>query len=148
MTWVSIFIHKGPCTLMNQRRLEVSPALLRFYHCLRSLPWVHADGLCWHERLRLIRTHRYGGFSITPSVAVLLFASLWGVQWNSAVAAEAAVWRPGRRAEAGGVQGRANHRLIGNTFLHRLNCPFYDSGGEVAGIQEKPGVQRQGTILK
>lgn len=29
----------------------------------------------------------------------------------------------------GGVQGRANHPLMGNTlFLHRLNCPFYSSG--------------------
>lgn len=48
----------------------------------------------------------------------------------------------------GGLQGRANRRLMGNTFLHKLNCPFYDGGGEVAGVQEGPGVQRQGMILK
>lgn len=129
---------------MNQQWLELSQALSPFYFCLWPLSWVHVDGLFWHEQLGC--AHHRDSSSITSSAALLLFVSLWGVQWNSAMAPEAAVWRPGRRAGAGGEQGRKPSTNGKHTFLHRLNYPFHYSRERWRASRR--GLVARGMILK
>lgn len=48
------------------------------------------------------------------------------------------------QGRGGRTAGQSKPSINGkHTFLQSLNCPFYYSGGEVAGVQERPGVQRQ-----
>lgn len=57
--------------------------------------------------------------SLTPFVPLLFFERLWGVRWQAAnlQQSQRQQRRPGCRAVVGGVQGRGNQLLMGNTLL-------------------------------
>lgn len=57
--------------------------------------------------------------------------------------------RPQGRGERGGVRGRANHPLMGNTLFSIVWIVLSTTvGGEVAGVQEGTGIQKQSMVLK
>lgn len=141
----AVFILKRPCVLMNRRRLELSPALSRVYLCLWPLPWVHTDGLFWHERPPA-STWQLLHHSLCSSV-IICKPMRCAVKLCCCPRGRGMEARPQGRGGRGAGQSKplTNGK---HTFLHHWNCPFYYSGGEVAGAQEGPGVQRRGMILK
>lgn len=132
---------KETCVLINQQHLEASLILSGFYLCLWSLSWVHADcfflgGSGWPACVHM---------AASPSLPLSLCYYLSAYEVCSDIPPRPQRQRYGgqaARAGAGGVgccgvQGRANHPLMGNTlFSPSLELPFLLQRGEVAAVQE------------